>query len=107
MAWEDMVVEHKLWVMHPFLQQPPVLPDAWSSDGTLREGLRFYLGEDLFERARTELAALGRAATSPATLALAMKAEQEPPLLIPYGPWGDRRDTIVESSAYKELGRLG
>src|SRR3954465_15568390 len=93
--------------METFLQSPPVLPDAWTSDRTLQNALRFHLGEELFTEAEPELAAMGRHATDPATLALAARAEREPPQHIPYSPWGKRVDEIRVSDAYYELGRAG
>lgn len=65
--------------MKGFLQTPPPPPDAWESDRVLRETLQFHLGDELFAAAEEELAAMGRNATAPETLALAMQAEREPP----------------------------
>lgn len=93
--------------MEPFLQAPPRLPDAWSSDRLLRESLRFYLGDDAFANAEDELAALGRRATDRDVLALAARAEREPPVHVPYSTWGERIDEIRVSDAYYELGRIG
>jgi acyl-CoA dehydrogenase len=93
--------------MSRFLQVPPALPDAWSGDRALRESVAFHLGDDGFQSAEHELSEMGVAATSAETLALATKAENEPPRLIPYGPWGERIDRIVVSDAYVELGRMG
>ncbi len=93
--------------MSDFLQSPPELPDTWGSDRTLREALRFYLGDELFAHAEAELAHLGRVAAAPATLELARRAESEPPRHIPYTTWGERIDDIVVSDAWLELGRLG
>jgi alkylation response protein AidB-like acyl-CoA dehydrogenase len=93
--------------MSSFLQEPPVLPDAWSSDRTLREAVAFHLGDDLFARAEGGLAAMGARATSKEILALAYRAEREPPELVPYAPWGERVDDIRVSSAYTELGKIG
>ena len=90
-----------------FLQSPPRLPDAWSGDRSLRESLHFHLGDEHFARAEPELAELGRAATDTETLALAARAEREPPVHIPYATWGERIDEIRVSDAYVELGRRG
>jgi acyl-CoA dehydrogenase len=90
-----------------FLQSPPSLPDAWTSDRALREALEFHLGPDEFTRAEPDLAEMGRIATDPETLALAAKAESEPPRLQHYDAWGRRIDEIVVSDAYAELGRMG
>ena len=93
--------------MSGFLQSPPQLPDSWSSNRTLREGLEFHLGSESFARAEPELAAMGAIATAPETLALAARAESEPPVHIPYSPFGERIDVIEVSDAYTALGRLG
>lgn len=96
--------EHKLEGMSDFLQSPPELPDTWGSDRTLREALRFYLGDELFGHAEPELAHLGRVVVAPDTLELAMRAESEPPRHIPYTTWGERIDDIVVSDAWLDRG---
>ena len=93
--------------MSDFLQKPPELPDAWGSDRILREGLAFYLGEDLFARAEPKLARLGRVVVEPDTLDLGARAELEPPRHVAYSPWGERVDEIVVSDAWTKLGRMG
>ncbi|MFN2587242.1 MAG: acyl-CoA dehydrogenase family protein [Actinomycetota bacterium] len=93
--------------MSPFLQTPPVLPDAWRSDRALRETLAWRLGEEAYRAAAPQLAAMGEAATGPETLALAARAEQEPPVHVPYAPWGERIDEIRVSDAYLRLGEMG
>lgn len=107
MAGSGIAVEHKLAVMSGFRQPPPQLPDAWASDATLREALLWRLGDDVFAAAEPELAAMGAAAVDPETLALAARAEQEPPVHVPYGAWGERIDEIEVSDAYTALGALG
>ncbi|HEV3472880.1 MAG TPA: acyl-CoA dehydrogenase family protein [Actinomycetota bacterium] len=92
--------------MSGFLQTPPRLPDAWSSDRTLREALEFHLG-DAFEVARPFFEEMGRVSTDPATLALGARAEREPPVHVPYSAFGERIDEIRVSDAYVELGRIG
>jgi len=93
--------------MTDFLQTAPRLPDAWSSDRILREGLAFHLGDEVFAAAEPELSDLGQVVSSPRLLDLAARAEREPPRHIPYSPWGERIDDIEVSDAYTELGRLG
>ena len=85
--------------MTHFLQEPPALPHAWNDDPILREGLKWYLGDDLFALAEPELADLGAWASSPETLKAALRAENEPPELIPYSTWGERVDEICVSTA--------
>jgi alkylation response protein AidB-like acyl-CoA dehydrogenase len=93
--------------MNGFLQTPPILADSWASDRTLRESVRFHLGEDLFPQAEELLGAMGRLAVAPETLALAALAESQPPKLTQYSAWGERIDDIRVSDAYLELGRIG
>ncbi|MGH2746645.1 MAG: acyl-CoA dehydrogenase family protein [Actinomycetota bacterium] len=93
--------------MEGFLQTPPRLSDAWATDPTLREGLRWHLGDEFFAAAEPELQEMGRLSTSDDVLALAAQAEREPPQHIPYSAWGDRIDEIRVSDAYYELGRIG
>lgn len=93
--------------MERFLQTPPELANAWTSDRILREGLQWHLGGDLFAQAEPDLNDMGEVATAPDTRALAMQAEREPPEHIPYSPWGERIDEIRVSPAYLELGRIG
>jgi alkylation response protein AidB-like acyl-CoA dehydrogenase len=90
-----------------FLQTPPQLPDAWSSDPLLRESIAFHLGPELFSEAVPQFREMGRIATAPQTLALAKRAEREPPVHIPYSVYGERIDEIQVSDAYVALGRLG
>ncbi|HEX2056824.1 MAG TPA: acyl-CoA dehydrogenase family protein [Actinomycetota bacterium] len=93
--------------MSGFLQRPPRLPDAWRSDATLREALLWRLGEDVYAGAEPELAAMGALAVTPETLAVAARAEQEPPVHVPYSAWGERVDEIRVSDAYVALGAVG
>ncbi len=93
--------------MPTFLQTPPELPNAWSSDRALRETVNFHLGEELFAAAEPELERVGRIATSPKTLALTRQAENEPPQHVPFSAWGERVDDISVSAAYLALGRIG
>ncbi|HYO61442.1 MAG TPA: acyl-CoA dehydrogenase family protein [Actinomycetota bacterium] len=93
--------------MSGFLQDPPRLPDAWRSDATLKEALLWRLGDDVYAAAEGELAAMGALAVAPETLALAARAEQEPPVHVPYSAWGERVDEIEVSDAYVELGAMG
>jgi alkylation response protein AidB-like acyl-CoA dehydrogenase len=93
--------------MTDFLQPAPRLPDAWTGDRILREGLAYHLGEEVFAAAEPELRELGRDVTDARVLALAARAEREPPRHIPYSPWGERVDDIEVSDAYTELGRMG
>lgn len=93
--------------MPGFLQTPPTLPSSWTGDRALRESVAFHLGDDLYDAAASELAPVGQLATDAATLALAARAESEPPRHVPYSAWGKRVDDIVVSDAYTELGGVG
>ena len=50
---------------------------------------------------------MGAAAVAPGTLELALRAEQEPPVHVPYATWGERIDEIKVSDAYLRLGAIG
>lgn len=93
--------------MSGFLQAPPQLADAWASDPLLRESVAFYLGPELFAEAVEMFREMGHLATAPETLALAARAEAEPPVHIPYSAFGERIDEIRVSDAYVLLGKLG
>jgi alkylation response protein AidB-like acyl-CoA dehydrogenase len=93
--------------MANFLQPPPAVPDAWASDRALREAIEWHLGDELLHHARPHLEEMGRIATEPATIALALQADKEPPVHVPYSAWGERIDDIKVSPAYYELGRIG
>ena len=93
--------------MSGFLQDPPRLPDAWRSDAALREALLWRLGDEVYAAAEPELAEMGALAVHDETLALAARAEQEPPVHVPYSAWGERIDEIEVSDAYVVLGALG
>ena len=93
--------------MANFLQPPPEVPDAWAADAALREALAWHLGDELLREATPYLEEMGRVATDPATIALALQADKEPPVHIPYSAWGQRVDEIKVSPAYYELGRVG
>jgi alkylation response protein AidB-like acyl-CoA dehydrogenase len=93
--------------MSGFLQTPPQLPDAWASDPLLRESLAFHLGEEVFAHAAPLFREMGRLVVAPQTLALAKRAESEPPEHIPYSAFGERVDEIRVSDAYTALGRIG
>jgi len=93
--------------MANFLQDAPILPDSWASDRALREATRFHLDEESFAAAEEELAAMGEVATRADVLALAARAEVEPPVHVPFATWGERIDEIRVSDAYTALGRIG
>jgi putative acyl-CoA dehydrogenase len=73
----------------------------------LRESVAFHLGHELFSVAVPSFREMGHIATAAQTLALAARAELEPPVHVPYSPFGERIDEIRVSDAYVALGRLG
>lgn len=93
--------------MSDFVEQPPRLEDAWASDRPLREAITFHLGDELAAVAEPVLADMGRSASDPEKLALAARAEREPPEHIPFSPFGERVDEIRVSDAYVKLGKWG
>src|SRR5688572_28789405 len=88
----------------PFFQSPPVLPDTWQADVPLQEYLERLLPAEVLPEVRPQLEELGALAAT--TLRdLAMEAERDQPLHIPFDAWGRRIDDIAVSPAWEELHR--
>jgi alkylation response protein AidB-like acyl-CoA dehydrogenase len=93
--------------MAPFLQSPPILADAWKGDALLRSVVEAQLPPEVFAAALPLLEEAGSLCASKGIIELGLQAEREPPRLVPYSTWGERRDAIEVSPAYQELGRVG
>src|SRR3712207_5221133 len=107
MAGGDIAAAHKLGPLCGFLPDAPPPPDAWGAAAPLRETPPGGLGAGPFQGGSPAAAAMGAAAVEPETLALALRAEQEPPVHVPYSAWGERVDEIRVSDAYLALGEVG
>lgn len=85
-----------------FFQDPPGYPDAYASDRALKAELARYLPKEVLERVRPELEALGRH-TASTLMELSNQAEANPPVHVPYGPYGRRIDEVRTHPAWDAL----
>ena len=85
-----------------FFQQVPILGNQYEEDPLLTHYLEFRLPHDVLQKIRPSLVDLGEASGG-YLLELARKAEKEPPLHTPYGPWGRREDSVSLSSSWQAL----
>ena len=85
-----------------FFQQAPILGNQYEEDPLLTHYLEFRLPHEVLQKIRPSLVDLGEASGG-YLLELARKAEKEPPLHTPYGPWGRREDSISLSSSWQAL----
>lgn len=88
-----------------FFQQGPELRNTWESDQFLQSCLRRLLPAATFTEISPGLAILGERAIGE-MLAYAADAERNPPLHIPYDPWGRRIDEIRVADGWKQLHRV-
>ena len=88
-----------------FFQSPPAVADAWRADPALRSLLRRLLPPVVLHDVEPHLARLGARAAGD-LLALAERAEREPPRHVPYDAWGRRVDRIEVSDAWEALDRV-
>jgi alkylation response protein AidB-like acyl-CoA dehydrogenase len=86
----------------PFFQDPPENPDLFATDAALRAELRRRLPAELHAIAERRCETLGRA-TADVLPRLATSAEAQPPVHVPYDPWGRRVDEIRTSPAWEAL----
>ncbi|HKV50793.1 MAG TPA: acyl-CoA dehydrogenase family protein [Gemmatimonadaceae bacterium] len=91
--------------MNEFHQSPPELPNQFLDDGLLRSYLSCTLPADVRAAIEPELVALGKRAAGE-WLALAERAESDPPRLVPYDAWGRRIDRIETDDAWRAFERI-
>lgn len=91
--------------MSGFHQSPPVLANQYRDDALLRSYVQRTAPADALAAAERELDALGERAAGE-WLALAERAEAEPPRLVPYDAWGNRIDRIDTSDAWRAFERI-
>lgn len=91
--------------MSAFFQTPPELHNQFTTDSALRSILRRLLPTDVLTDIEPGLTALGDtvAVEMPA---LAAAAEAQPPVHVPFDPWGNRVDDIRVSEAWSEMRRI-
>jgi acyl-CoA dehydrogenase len=87
-----------------FRQPAPSLPHQFRSDTSLRSQLKRLLDEDVRAEIEPELDELGGLAAGE-MMPWARQAEDNPPTIDHYGPYGDRIDRINLSAGWKALGR--
>ncbi len=87
-----------------FRQPAPTLPHQFRADASFQSQLARLLEEGVLADIEPELDELGGLAAG-AMLPWATQAENNPPTLDHYGPYGDRIDRINLSAGWKALGR--
>lgn len=92
--------------MSEFYQSPPRLQNTFKSDFLLQKYLQKYLQVNLpsekYREVQEHLAHLGERAVTD-MLEFAADAEAQPPVHIPFDPWGKRIDQIQVSPGWKSL----
>lgn len=88
--------------MSSFFQTGPSLGNQWDGDEILQRKLKRYLPQDVFKKVAPHLKQVGEdAATS--LFAWSQNAEDYPPRLINYEPWGRRKDNITISEGWRNI----
>lgn len=85
-----------------FFQEGPQTPDLYACDAALQSELARRLSDGAMKKMAPRYEAMGKE-TATTLVALANRAEAEPPRHIPYNPWGRRVDEIAVSDAWKAL----
>lgn len=88
--------------MQEFFQEPPRLANPWPSDDLLQGFLARHFAPDRFAPLAADLQRLGELAAGE-MLDLARQAEDQEPRLVAFDAWGQRRDHIVVSPAWRRL----
>lgn len=88
--------------MQDFIQSFPKLKNTYQSDSWLRLFLKSRLPGEIFHSIEKDLERFGEDVAGPMN-ELAWQAEQEPPVHIPFDPWGNRIDELKLSAAWNRL----
>ncbi len=88
-----------------FFQNPPRLENTWALDPSLQLHLERLLGAEMLAELTPSLDRMGMMAAGE-LLELAEHAENNPPRLVQYGPYGHRIDRIETPSSWKAMGRV-
>lgn len=88
--------------MASFFQTPPQLQHPWLDDAALQAWYQARVPASCRKHWQPGLERLGQRAVTEMP-ALAAAAERQPPVHIPYDPWGRRIDEIRVSDAWKRL----
>lgn len=85
-----------------FYQQAPTLTNTYESDSLLKLHLKKVLPADVEKSVSAHLRHVGELAVGD-WLRWSAEAEAQPPVLVPYDPWGHRLDEIRLSEGWKKL----
>lgn len=88
--------------MSEFFQSAPELKNQYREDALLRSFLAGLLPDEVMRAAAPDLDRFG-ARVAGDVLAMAERAEREPPEHVPYDPWGRRIDELRVSPAWDQL----
>lgn len=88
-----------------FYQTPPELANQFDDDQILRDFLEKEIPAEILSRIEPDLRQLGKRVASD-ILKLQNSAEENPPVHIPFDPWGKRIDEIRVSSAWEEMEKI-
>lgn len=85
-----------------FFQNPPVLRHPFETDRVLKSYIKRIIPSEYYPEIEADLKRLGTRVLDEMEV-LAAEAERNPPVHIPYDPWGKRIDDIRVSSAWTRL----
>lgn len=88
-----------------FYQDPPKLANQFAADQLLRGYLEWRLPKNQQGLIFSDLNSFGAKVTGE-MLELAWEAERQPPVHVPFDPWGKRIDQIVLSPAWQKMGAI-
>ncbi len=89
--------------MEDFFQTPPKIENTYTNDPLLKDLLKAHFqNHKMYKEMEIQFSNWGNAAANE-WFELAKKANNEPPSLVNFDPWGRRIDTIVVSDAWKKL----
>lgn len=88
--------------MSEFFQDGPVLKNQFEDDQLLKDYIEQKLPASMKKEVVQDLKRFGQRVTSD-VLAMARRAEANPPKLIQFDPWGKRIDTVVVDSGWTDL----
>src|ERR1700746_1806291 len=91
--------------MSDFFQSGPELTNTYDSDTLLRSIVRRKFPASVTSSLETEYRRLGHRAVTD-ILRWATDAERNPPVHVPYDPWGKRVDRIDVTEGWKQLDRI-
>ena len=85
-----------------FIQEFPPPPDLYAVDGALQAELKRRLPKEVLAKVAPRIEALGKA-TAAELAQLVNEADAQPPVHVPFGPFGRRVDEIRTSRAWEAL----